>query len=116
MTTFTRQQKRKLCKAIARFQITIEDRLAIRQQTAKLIEERKAGDGKVYVEVWQRDCDLMEVSEVRTIESCVMAFEKLANGIYDNAEGPVRITIMRPADLKDWQPIYRDLAAEMAGY
>ena len=69
--------------------------------------------GLVPVDVWQMDCDCATGSHLVWIEPTLEAWETLWDDVHDNAEGPVRITIIPLEDWPSYEPqATRDLALE----
>ena len=91
------------------------DRLAVRASVKTMLDARNR-DGRAYIQIWQRDCDLAEGTELREIPANVPAFVRLENETYDNAEGPVSIAILTPEEADGFVATFRDRAAEAAGY
>jgi hypothetical protein len=69
-------------------------------------------DGKVYVNIWQRDCDCVEYTTLVGIRPTVAAWEALEMDIADGAEGPFNLSIVPPEDVDAWQPYERDRILE----
>ncbi len=113
--TLTARQRRFLRRCTARALARRHDRLAIRARLKDQLEARSE-DGRSYVEIWSRDCDLAEGTELRNIPTSVMAFRQLENLVTDGAEGPVIMTVLTPAEAAEWEASFRDVAAERAGY
>lgn len=108
-----RKRLKRVVKQSLMFRI---DELRYRTQVAELLRTRVSSDGYVYIDVWSRDCDLAEGNKLRKILPLVPAFVRLQNEEFESAEGPTRITILHPAEIDDWEPTFRDRAAEAAGY
>lgn len=78
---------------------------------ADLIRQH-AHNGKVWLEVWQRDCDCVEWTERRQIAATVSAFIALNAQIGDDADGPFSVSILSQQDAAEWQSNQRDRITE----
>lgn len=76
-----------------------------------LIEEHRVGD-KVYVHVFERDCDMVESTTVRQIEASFSAYDKLCEQLHENAEGPVSVSVISEKEAENFVPTTRDRIAE----
>ena len=65
-------------------------------------------DGKVWVRVWGRDCDHCESTSIRLIDANYWALEAVRDVVYDDAEGPCSVHIIREDEAKLFKPSFRD--------
>lgn len=70
---------------------------------------------KLYYQVWERDCDLMESYSLLTASSFADAEYKM-NEIYNNAEGPVEIIAITEEEAAEFKASSFDRVAYQAGY
>lgn len=75
-----------------------------------------AGEHTVAIEVWQRDCDHAEGTELWYIKPTLDDYDRLDEYFSDNAELAYSLSIIDFADTADWRPMFHDVAAELAGY
>jgi hypothetical protein len=68
-------------------------RAGLRDRIAELSEH-----GQVAISVRQMDCDCYVWTSCRTVPATVMHVVVLMEGIWDNAEGPVQWTLIRPSE------------------
>jgi hypothetical protein len=91
-------------------------------RTMRLLTKIKAcrfkrnGHWVMWVYQWGRDCDLFESDSISTIPANLAAFNEFEDSMYNNAEGPCSCSIMTEAAAADYQPYWRDIAAEQMGY
>ena len=70
-------------------------------------------DGSVYVQIWGRDCDMVESVRVTKIPAGFYHYRKLYDREYDNAEGPCSVCLISKEDAEDiGDGFYRDHIAE----
>ena len=74
------------------------------------------GKHVIWLYQWGRDCDLAESSHITKIDATLEAFEEAENDMYDGAEGPCHCCLMSPGDAAEFEPTFRDRAAEQMGY
>lgn len=79
---------------------------------AKRFLAAHAIDGKVTLEVWQRDCDMAEWTEKHVIDAIPEIYFAFAERLSREAEGPIRIRVLTPAETAEWEPSERDRAME----
>lgn len=88
------------------------DDLAQRVEVNQLIKSLEH-DGSVYVQIWGRDCDMVESERVTKIPAGFYHYRKLYNREYDNAEGPCSVCLISKEDADDiGDGFYRDHIAE----
>ena len=88
------------------------DDLAQRVEVNQLIKSLEH-DGSVYVQIWGRDCDMVESKRVTKIPAGFYHYRKLYNREYDNAEGPCSVCLISKEDAEDiGDGFYRDHIAE----
>lgn len=90
--------------------------LHLTQLAAWAITDAEYPDLWVWVYQWGRDCDCMESSGVHKIYATMAAFDAAVNDMYDSAEGPCEMHMVSPAFAADFEPSWRDRAAEQMGY
>lgn len=73
-------------------------------------------EGYAYCEVWGRDCDGVEATDLVRIPATLEAYRKLEQDVYENAEGPYSVTILPQEWVERWQPVFYDHYAEQMGY
>lgn len=73
---------------------------------------RKRADGKVAVEIWQRDCDMAEFTRMAVIDATTEAYHKLEDAVAQNAEGPYTLRVLSPVEAAAFKPESRDRALE----
>lgn len=71
--------------------------------------------GEVYYYFWGRDCDLCEADFARKFDNEFEA-EEYIDDFYANAEGSSSHYRMTEQEYIDFEPEFRDRAAEMMGY
>lgn len=70
-------------------------------------------DGSVYVQIWGRDCDMVESERVTKIPAGFYHYRKLYDREYNNAEGPCSVCLISKEDADDiGDGFYRDHIAE----
>ncbi len=107
---------KRACRRIVRDSLwDHRDPLTDRAEIKKQLDER-GENGQVAIAVWSRDCDLAEGTSMHIIAANVPAFIVFEQNIHENAEGPVSITILTPEEAIDFEPTFRDRAAEMMNY
>lgn len=89
-----------------------QDKLATREELAERLWFFADDDGTVAVEVWSRDCDCVEGTELYRIPASVMAYEQFANRMYDNAEGSMSLTILTSEQAESFKAYQRDRILE----
>ena len=88
------------------------DDLAQRVEINQLIKSLEH-DGSVYVQIWGRDCDMVESERVTKIPAGFYHYRKLYDREYDNAEGPCSVCLISKEDAEDiGDGFYRDHIAE----
>ena len=73
-------------------------------------------DNTTAIVIWGQDCDLAENTRITYIKPVVEEYDELEQHIADSAEGPYMLTILTPEETAYFKPMFRDRAAEMAGY
>lgn len=73
---------------------------------------RQSTDGYVYLRVWQRDCDMVEATELRKIPAEQDAVERTIDRIWEGREGPVNITFLSAVEAQEFRASERDLVTE----
>lgn len=74
------------------------------------------GYWRVWVYSWGRDCDLMEADHIYTIPATIDSYHEYEDMVYDNAEGPSSFCMISEQDAEEYEPYWRDIAAEQMGY
>ena len=88
------------------------DDLAQRVEVNQLIKSLEH-DGSVYVQIWGRDCDMVESERVTKIPAGFYHYRKLYYREYNNAEGPCSVCLISKEDAEDiGDGFYRDHIAE----
>ena len=88
------------------------DDLAQRVEINQLIKSLEH-DGSVYVQIWGRDCDMVESERVTKIPAGFYHYRKLYDREYNNAEGPCSVCLISKEDADDiGDGFYRDHIAE----
>ena len=88
------------------------DDLAQRVEVNQLIKSLEH-DGSVYVQIWGRDCDMVESERVTKIPAGFYHYRKLYDREYNNAEGPCSVCLISKEDAEDiGDGFYRDHIAE----
>jgi len=88
------------------------DDLAQRVEVNQLIKSLEH-DGSVYVQIWGRDCDMVESERVTKIPAGFYHYRKLYDREYNNAEGPCSVCLISKEDADDiGDGFYRDHIAE----
>jgi hypothetical protein len=63
------------------------------------IIRQNATDNKIVVEVWGRDCDQAESSNLCTLDASIDALATLVDNVQEKAEGPWGVTVMTPSEV-----------------
>jgi len=88
------------------------DDLAQRVEINQLIKSLEH-DGSVYVQIWGRDCDMVESERVTKIPAGFYHYRKIYDREYNNAEGPCSVCLISKEDADDiGDGFYRDHIAE----
>ena len=98
---------------------TIEERKfegSCRTEPAPYGMTQQVWEPVIAVYFWSRDCDMAEASYARLLPASVLHYLKAECDLYDNAEGACSMHIMTEADYLDFQPTFRDRAAEQMNY
>jgi hypothetical protein len=88
-----------------------EDRERAKRAAEAIYEADIARVGFFCMEVWSRDCDMVESTSVSRYHS-VEEYYQSQEAAGDWAEGPVTWTYMTPEEAEDFQPYQRDLIME----
>lgn len=119
MDNETPNEYERLAVRVANYRDVLES-VNRRGKIAQLIEDRKfvTEDGRevVALGIWSRDCDLCESTSTSLIEPDVNAFYAYEREEYEWAEGPKSIWIITPKQYREFEPSFRDRAAEMMNY
>ena len=88
------------------------DDLAQRVEVNQLIKSLEH-EGSVHVQIWGRDCDMVESERVTRIPAGFYHYRKLYDREYNNAEGPCSVCLISKEDADDiGDGFYRDHIAE----
>ena len=88
------------------------DDLAQRVEGNQLIKSLEH-EGSVHVQIWGRDCDMVESERVTKIPAGFYHYRKLYDREYNNAEGPCSVRLISKEDADDiGDGFYRDHIAE----
>ena len=88
------------------------DDLAQRVEVNQLIKSLEH-EGSVHVQIWGRDCDMVESERVTKIPAGFYHYRKLYDREYNNAEGPCSVCLISKEDADDiGDGFYRDHIAE----
>jgi len=71
-----------------------------------------AKDGKIWVEIFERDCDLFEVTRKREIEASLDVLLALDEKVYMDAEGYCWVRILTQVEAKRFEEHSRDRGLE----
>lgn len=112
----TKTQRHHLRRSMKRITAHHVDRLAQRARLRDLLAQRANPKGNVFIEVYSRDCDLTETTELFAIPAQVTAYRRVERDVFEGAEGPCSLHVLTPEEVRGWRPYLRDRAAEMAGY
>ena len=118
MSYFTKKQRHAIRMAFRKQGIDRVDRLAARAYLKFRIDHYQQ-DRRLAVIVDSTDCDHTQLVEAKFIPASVMAFKRLERRIMDSAEGPTYLGLEYPhAAMEQFSngPLFRDWAAEDAGY
>jgi hypothetical protein len=66
----------------------------------------------VTVEIWERDCDMVEATRLETIDANLLALNRLYERLSRDAEGPFTVGMLTPNEAANWQRTYRDRVLE----
>jgi hypothetical protein len=69
-------------------------------------------DGKLHLHVWERDCDMMEVTRRVIIDANITAYRKYAEELAEGAEGPYTVELMSREESDKFTPSERDRIME----
>jgi hypothetical protein len=76
---------------------TKEDPLALKAELAAQIKQHAVG-GRIQVGYWQMDCDCASWEGGYKTQATVVHVKQVIDGLYENAEGPVRWWICDPRE------------------
>lgn len=76
-----------------------------------LYEADIAKHGRFYMEVWSRDCDMVESTHLSWYES-VKELRQSQEGCWEDAEGPITWTYISPESANHFEPSQRDRIME----
>lgn len=109
ITPKTRRALRRLAKMGPRRVDPLAERATLKRAIAVFAE-----NGRVALHTTGMDCDCVEYSGVArsSIPAQVVAVEREIQGIYDAADGPVSVGLMKPSEAAACESISRDLALE----
>jgi hypothetical protein len=110
------KQTRKACRKTVAYRNSLRhDPLQRRARMAAVIRQHEH-NGRLFLEVWGRDCDLMERTELRTIDANVPALVSFENETANNAEGSWSISILSAEEAARFTASWGERAEEMLGY
>jgi hypothetical protein len=87
------------------------DSLKIKARIRESIDKNQV-NGTVFVMIDSTDCDHCRSTSLTEIKAGVMSFQALENHVYENAEGSTYLSILSPAEAKEFNPSFRDYIAE----
>lgn len=106
-------KEKKIWKQLAKIKFEHKEDVLANKANARAYIDSKAQDGKLAIHVWQMDCDCASWDYLKVVPAnSLVAIEAFMNDVYDNAEGPVRISYCSPDACKDFKSESRDHALE----
>ena len=85
------------------------------ERLQKLIDEKQFV-GSLYVEIWSKDCDQFESTQLAMIPATLYDYNLFYNQVGDEYEGLFDLKILTEEEGKNWKRYERDHRAEQYNY
>jgi hypothetical protein len=67
---------------------------------------------KLHLHVWERDCDMVEVTRRVIVDANITAYRKYVEELAEGAEGPYTVELMSEEESNRFEPSMRDRVME----